>query len=115
MGHISRIKHNEEDGMTGARTRRISASDVRAAMFGTPVEGVMVVRQAWRTTEDDSDELALISAQESWWIARRISDRLTIWACAGDVEAEATFDTLLAAARDGEPAWNEATERLLAS
>ncbi len=101
--------------MTGARTRRISAADVRAAMFGTPVEGITVVRQAWRTTEDDSDELALISARGSWWIARRISDRLTIWAFAGDLEAEATFDTLLAAARSGEPEWNEATERLLAS
>lgn len=101
--------------MAAARPRRIRAAEVRAAMFGTPVEGITVVRQAWRTTEDDSDELALISARGSWWIARRISDQLTLWAFAGDVEAEESFDRLLDAARAGEAAWHEATGTLLAS
>jgi hypothetical protein len=84
-------------------------------MFGTPVEGLNVARQAWRTTEDDSDELALISARGSWWIAQRISDRLTLWAFAGDVEAEAGFDALLEQAGSGDAAWHEVTPTLLAS
>ena len=101
--------------MPRVRPGTITATEIRAAMFGSPIAGLTVVRQAWRTTADDSDELALLYAYGSWWIARRLSDQLTVWAYAGDVEAEQGFELLLSAARGGDPEWTEATQALLAS
>ena len=99
--------------MTTVRHSPITSAEVRAAMFGMPVPGVRVVRQAWRTTADDSDELVLIEARDGWWVARRISDQLTVWAYAGDMEAEEGFDQLVDAARHSDHAWREATASML--
>ena len=99
--------------MTTLRYAPITATDVRAAMFGAEVDGVQIVRQAWRTSDDDSDELTLIDARGDWWVARRISCRVTVWAFAGDMEAEDGFDQLVDAARHSDHAWREAKASLL--
>jgi hypothetical protein len=91
------------------RTRAVTPDQLRAAMFGRPVRGVEVVRQAWRVSDDDSDELALINARGRWWVARRTSDRITLWAYVGDSEAEVAFDRLVADGRPDESAWHLAT------
>lgn len=77
------------------RPRAVTPSQLRAAMLGRPIEGVRVVRQAWRVHDDDSDELVLIDARGKWWVARRSSDRITLWAYVGDAEAEVAFERLV--------------------
>jgi hypothetical protein len=91
------------------RARAVTPSQLRAAMLGRPVRGVEVVRQAWRVTEDDSDELVLINARGRWWVARRTSDQITLWAYVGDSEADAAFERLTADAEPFERAWHLAT------
>jgi hypothetical protein len=87
------------------RPRPITPSQLRKAMLGRPVAGVEVVRQAWRVTEDDSDELVLINARGQWWVARRASDQITLWAYVGDNEAEAAFERLVQDGHD-EQSWH---------
>lgn len=91
-----------------SRARAVTPSQLRAAMLGRPVDGVEVVRQAWRVTDDDSDELVLINARGRWWVSRRASDQITLWAFVGDTEAEAAFERLV---HDGTPdlEWHQAT------
>jgi hypothetical protein len=71
---------------------RIAASDLRAAIFGDYNEAMIVHRQAHRITGDDSDELVLIEAHQEWWVTRRISDRVVVWAYGGELQAESGFD-----------------------
>lgn len=89
------------------RARAVTPSQLRGAMLGRPVPGVEVVRQAWRVHDDDSDELVLLNARGQWWVARRASEQITLWAFVGDIEAEAAFERLL---DDGTPdlAWHVA-------
>ena len=76
-----------------------TARYVRAAMFGVRVEGIAVVRQARRVREVDTDELGLLCVSgSSWWVAQRLSDRLTVWAFAGDDEAWDGFDRIASGA-----------------
>jgi hypothetical protein len=89
--------------------RAVTPSQLRAAMLGRPVRGVEVVRQAWRVTDDDSDELVLIDARGRWWVAQRASDRITLWAYVGDSEAEAAFDRVVEQGQPDELAWHLAT------
>jgi hypothetical protein len=92
---------------TRTRSAPITGKQVRAAMLGRPVDGVRVVRQAHRLSDADSDELSLVDARGTWWVARRVSGELTTWLYAGDLEAEAGFDQMLALdARRGRP-WSE--------
>jgi hypothetical protein len=91
------------------RTKAVTPSQLRAAMLGRPVRGVDVIRQAWRVTEDDSDELVLINARGRWWVARRTSDRITLWAYVGDSEAEAAFERLIQDDQPDELAWHLAS------
>ena len=84
----------------------VTGSQIRAAMLGTPVEGLLVVRQARRITATDSDELVLLCVRDaSWWVARRLSEHLAVWAYAGDDEAWEGFDRLM----DGD-GWREASD-----
>lgn len=104
------------DSTTHRRARatleRVTPERIRAAMFGTPVPGVRVIRQAWRVTEADSDELALLRVRGEWWVARRVSASLVIWAVPGETEAEECFDRLVADdAAAGRP-WTEAVTPL---
>jgi hypothetical protein len=78
-------------------------------MLGRPVEGVEVVRQAWRVRGEDSDELVLINARGSWWVARRAAEQLTLWAYVGDSEAEVAFERLIDDESPDEVAWHLAT------
>lgn len=95
-------------GLSGSQ---VDAAQIRAAMLGTTVAGLEVVRQARRVTSSDSDELVLLCVRgRSWWVARRLSERLAVWAYAGDDEAWDGFDRLMAG--DG---WVEATRKPLAS
>ena len=91
------------------RARAVTPSQIRAAMLGRPIEGVHVVRQAWRVRDDDSDELSLIDARGTWWVARRSSDRITLWACVGDAEAEVAFERLVHDDGPDHLAWHLAT------
>jgi hypothetical protein len=91
------------------RPRAVTPSELRAAMLGRPVEGVRVVRQAWRVRDDDSDELVLLDARGSWWIARRTADRITLWAYVGDAEAEEAFERLVHDEGTEHVAWHLAT------
>lgn len=75
--------------------RAVTPSELRAAMLGRQIPGVEVVRQAWRVTDDDSHELVLFNARGKHWIARRVSDRITLWACLDDVQAEEAFERLV--------------------
>lgn len=90
------------------KTGPITSAQVRAAMLGSPLDGVRVVRQAWRVTDDDSDELALLNARGSWWVARRLSAQVTIWFHTDEIEAEDGFEQLLNGVRAGERPWTEA-------
>jgi hypothetical protein len=49
-----------------------------------------------------------VNARDQWWVARRASDRITLWAFVGDTEAEAAFERLV---HDGTPdlEWHQAT------
>ena len=87
----------------------MTPSQLRAAMLGRPVDGVEVVRQAWRVRGDDSDELVLINARGQWWVARRAADQITLWAYVGDTEAEAAFERLVVADSPDDVAWHLAT------
>jgi hypothetical protein len=78
-------------------------------MLGRPIDGVEVVRQAWRVRGDDSDELVLISARGRWWVARRTADQITLWAFVGDTEAEAAFERLVVSGTPDDVAWHLAT------
>ncbi|MBE7186980.1 hypothetical protein [Jatrophihabitans endophyticus] len=83
----------------------VTGSQIRAAMLGSPVDGLEVVRQACRVTSTDSDELVLLCVRgSSWWVARRLGEQLAVWAFAGDDEAWDGFDRL----KDGE-GWREAS------
>jgi hypothetical protein len=77
------------------RRRAVTPSQLRGVMLGRAIEGVEVVRQAYRIFTDDSDELVLVNARGQWWVARRASDRITLWAFVGDSEAEDAFERLL--------------------
>ena len=68
------------DDRARATLQRVTPERIRAAMFGTPVPGVQMVRQAWRVSDTDSDELALLRVRGEWWVARRVSASFVIWA-----------------------------------
>jgi len=91
------------------RPRAVTPSQLRWAMLGRPVDGVEVVRQAWRVRGEDSDELVLINARGKWWVARRAAEQLTLWAYVGDTEAEDAFERLIVADSPDEVAWHLAT------
>lgn len=92
--------------MTEVPTGEVTGAQIRAAMLGTSVDGLRVVRQARRVTDTDTDELVLLCVRErSWWVARRLSDQLAVWAYAGDDEAWDGFDRLVEG--DG---WRVATD-----
>jgi hypothetical protein len=76
-------------------SRAVTPSQLRAAMLGRQVPGVEVVRQAWRVTDDDSHELVLFNARGKYWVARRVSDRITLWAFTDDLQAEDAFERLV--------------------
>lgn len=78
-------------------------------MLGRPIEGVEVVRQAWRVRGDDSDEIVLINARGKWWVARRAAELITLWAFVGDTEAELAFERLTHDQSPDETAWHFAT------
>ncbi|WP_375502296.1 hypothetical protein [uncultured Jatrophihabitans sp.] len=97
-----------------AKTLSIGAAtkQIRAAMLGAPDNGMQIHRQAWRVSDGDSDELVLLTMRDgSWWVARRLSDRLSVWAYAGEDEAWDGFDRLAAEGAT----WHEATATQLAS
>ena len=79
---------------------------IRRAMLGVVAPDVRIERQAWRVTDDDSDELVMVCLDSgSWWVAQRASDRLTVWAHTDDEQASIAFDAVL----DKHPGWREAT------
>jgi hypothetical protein len=98
--------------MATAASIGTTSRQIRAALLGATVPGLRIHRQAWRVRDTDTDELVLVTvADGSWWVARRMSDRLSVWAYAGEDEAWDGFDRLRA---DG-PAWHEAVAESLAS
>jgi hypothetical protein len=97
--------------MAKAATVGVTTKQIRAAMLGTPAPGLRIHRQPWRVSDGDSDELVLLTLRDgSWWVARRVSDRLSVWAWAGEDEAWDGYDRLLA---EGS-AWREASAAPLA-
>ena len=76
------------------RPTRFTARDIKALMFGANDASVTVQRQARRIHADDSDELILAQRGSDHWIAQRLSDKITVWACADDVHAEEQFGRL---------------------
>lgn len=92
---------------------RATAAQIRAAMFGDETSGAVVVRQARRLHEGDSDEIALLEAGGAWWVARRTSAAVSVYAYIGDDEAEAGFERLSVAAEQGREQWAEAERVLL--
>ena len=98
--------------MAKAATIGMISKQVRAAMLGATVPGLRIHRQAWRVSDGDSDELVLVTVSDgSWWVARRLSDRLSVWAYATEEQAWDGFDRLLA---EGAP-WREAAAEPIAS
>ena len=84
------------DGQTTAsRPRRIAGSDLHAAILGRYSNDMVVHRQAHRVTDTDSDELILVEARQDWWVARRIGERVVVWAYPDRDHAEVGFDELL--------------------
>jgi hypothetical protein len=89
------------DGQTSAsRPRRIAGADLHAAILGRYRDDMVVHRQAHRVTETDSDELILVQAREDWWVARRIGDRVVVWAHPDRYHAEIGFDELAGDTRE---------------
>lgn len=86
------------------RAHEFTARDVRALMCGQGDPDVVVLRQAFRIRPDDSDELLVVRRGGDFWVSRRMSDRIEIWACIDDVDADEHLDRLAPAA-DG---WVEA-------
>lgn len=92
-------------------TVAVMTKQIRAAMLGQSVPGLQIHRQAWRVRDTDTDELVLITVPDgSWWVARRLSDQLSVWAYPGEDAAWDGFDRLAA---EGAP-WSEATQAPLA-
>jgi hypothetical protein len=87
-----------------SRAQRFTAREVRAFMFGTSDDAVTVTRQARRLWPQDSDEILVARRHHDHWIARRLSDKITVWACMDGFSAEEQFERL-ADSRDG---WVEA-------
>ncbi len=100
------------DDRARATLQRVTPQRIRAAMCGTPVPGVQVVRQAWRVSDTDSDELALLRVRGEWWVARRLSASFVIWAHPGESEADECFDRLVADDAATPRAWTEAATPL---
>jgi hypothetical protein len=100
------------DERARATLQRITPERIRAAMCGTPVPGVQVVRQAWRVSDTDSDELALLRVRGEWWVARRLSASFVIWAHPGEAEADECFDRLITDDAGTSRAWTEAATPL---
>lgn len=90
--------------------RAVTPEELRAAMLGRQIPGVQVVRQAWRVTDDDSHELVLFDARGRFWVARRVSDKITLWAFVDDVEAEDAFERLVHEPGSEQLAWHLATQ-----
>lgn len=82
-------------------------------MFGDETGGAVVVRQARRLHEGDSDEIALLEAGGTWWVARRRSATVSVFVYIGDDEAQDGFERLSTAAAQGDTAWAEAEQALL--
>jgi hypothetical protein len=106
------LNDRTRDGGARATLERVTPERIRAAMFGTPVRGVQVVRQAWRVSDADSDELALLRVRGEWWVARRVSASLVIWAHPGEAEAEECFERLVADDAGTTRPWTEAATPL---
>jgi hypothetical protein len=96
--------------LLSGRCSPITGSDIHAAILGRYSTDMVIHRQAWRITDDDSDELILLQVRREWWVGRRISDRTTVWACQSGRHAASTFEELLADGRD-RGNWHEATPR----
>ncbi len=107
---ITRAPRGANGRSTTSRPARIGGADVRAAILGHYAPGLIVQRQAHRITDIDSDELIMMQARGDWWVARRISDAVVVWAC-GDIDAaHSEFDDLLRVA-DGRGPWIESRDR----
>lgn len=53
----------------------------------------MVVHQrAHGVTDTDSDELILVEVRQDWWVARRLDERVVVWAYPDRDHAEVGFD-----------------------
>lgn len=86
------------------RPTRYTARDIKALMFGNSDASVTVTRQARRIHPDDSDELIVACRGRDYWVAQRLSDKITIWACGDEVDAEEQFERLA----DAGQGWVEA-------
>ncbi|WP_375481657.1 hypothetical protein [uncultured Jatrophihabitans sp.] len=82
-----------------AAPRRIrpTGRDVRQHLMGlTGGQEVRVVRQAYRIRQDDTDEVSVFANARDYWVAARIGDRVSVWACgnaaAADDKAERLAD-----------------------
>jgi hypothetical protein len=80
---------------TASRPNRIAGSDLHAAILGRYSDDMVVHQQAHRVTDTDSDELILVEARQDWWVARRIGERVVVWAYPDRDHAEGGFDELL--------------------
>lgn len=67
------------------------ADAVRRVAAGQPAGGVTVARRARR----GDDELLLLTAGRTWWVARRVAGQVRVCAYIGDVEADRDFDLFL--------------------
>lgn len=77
-----------------SRPQQFTGSRIRDFMFGSGDHSLEVLRQAWRVWPDDSDEMVLAQRGPDYWVARRLSDQVTIWACPDDVAADEQFEQL---------------------
>jgi hypothetical protein len=91
---------------TRARPPRVEGADLYAAILGRYRDDMVVRRQAHRVSETDSDELILVEAQQEWWVARRLSEHVVVWAYPDHDRADAGFDELLTET-GGRGAWIE--------
>ena len=99
-----------QSSTTRARRAPIVGADVRAALLGRYRPEMQVVRQAFRITDTDTDEIVVLLARHEWWIGRRVGETITVWACQSQLQAEEIYDALISEDLD-RGQWQQARAR----
>ena len=95
---------------SATRCAPIVGADVRAALLGRYRPEMKVVRQAFRVTDTDTDEMIVVQARHEWWIGRRIDETITVWGCQSQLQAEEIYDALIGDVVD-RGQWHQARAR----
>ena len=77
-----------------ASTPRPTGQHIHDLLKGRLLSGLAVTAQAYRLRDDGSDEVSIVTDGRQYWVAARLDDRFTIWACADLETAQVKLEQL---------------------